>query len=288
MRSRDTYLSVLLGCSLLLGACNSPDTQAATIPSAPSTPQEIVVRAFDYQYDMPDTILSGPTTFRLINDGPEFHHLYLVRLEGGHTLGDLMQHLAASQGAMPSWAIDVGGPNTPGLPGEETNATLNLEPGEYAVLCVIHSPDHIPHLMKGMVRPLTVLPGPAASAPLVEMPAASVVMVLDDYSFETDRPITPGKHTIRFVNVAAQSHEAIFVRLAPGNTVEEFHHFLHQPVGPPPGKLIGGITNLAPGEENLVEMEFAPGEYGLLCFTPDAKDRMAHVVHGMIKQFSVR
>jgi hypothetical protein len=34
-------------------------------------------------------------------------------------------------------------------------------------------------------------------------------------------------------------------------------------------------------------MEFTPGEYGMLCFIPDAKDGKPHIAHGMMKQFTV-
>jgi plastocyanin len=294
MRSNRCIPVALPSLLLLLWACGPVDEEgagasvfsrlAATRP-VPPVPQQILVRAFDYQYDAPDTIGSGPTTIRLINDGPEPHHLYLVRLEGGRTLQDLMQHLAGNHGVMPYWAVDVGGPSTPGAPGEETNATLDLEPGEYAILCVVPSPDGTPHIGKGMARPLTVVERPP---PLAAMPAADVVMTLYDYGFRMDRPITAGRRTIRFENTAVQSHEVVFVRLAPGRTVQDFLRFLRNPAGAPPGKPIGGITNIARGEVNLAEIEFEAGDYGLLCFTPDAMYGMSHVELGMVDQFHVR
>jgi hypothetical protein len=36
-----------------------------------------------------------------------------------------------------------------------------------------------------------------------------------------------------------------------------------------------------------VTLTLTAGEYGLLCFIPDAKDGKPHFVHGMIKQFVV-
>jgi len=37
-----------------------------------------------------------------------------------------------------------------------------------------------------------------------------------------------------------------------------------------------------------VDLDLAPGEYGLLCFLPDAKDGKPHFVHGMHKQITVK
>jgi hypothetical protein len=271
----------LAGSAALLAACASGEAQ----PGEPAAaPQEVVVTAFDFAFEAPDTVQSGPTSFRLINRGPEFHHIQLVRFEGGRTLQDLARHMATSHNP-PEWAVLVGGPNTPGIPGEETNATLDLEPGEYALLCVIPSPDGTMHLMKGMVKPLTVVPAEGRPA---AMPQPDVVMLLDDYSFDTDRPITAGTRTIRVDNAAVQPHEVVFVQLAPGRTIGEFLQFMEKPEGVPPGKLVGGTTGISRGGSNLVTIDFEPGEYGLICFIPDAHDGAPHIVHGMVKQITVQ
>jgi hypothetical protein len=35
-------------------------------------------------------------------------------------------------------------------------------------------------------------------------------------------------------------------------------------------------------------VDFTPGEYALLCFSPDEKDGLSHESHGMIRQITVR
>ena len=49
-------------------------------------------------------------------------------------------------------------------PGEEANATLTLEPGNYAFICFVDIGGP-PHFAKGMVKPLRVVPSKAASGP---------------------------------------------------------------------------------------------------------------------------
>jgi hypothetical protein len=44
---------------------------------------------------------------------------------------------------------------------------------------------------------------------------------------------------------------------------------------------------MARGEDNLITMDLTPGEYGLICFAPDAKDGKPHFTHGMMTQFTV-
>jgi len=58
--------------------------------------------------------------------------------------------------------------------------------------------------------------------------------------------------------------------------------------GPPPLEPVGGTAGMGRGVSNDLILDLAPGEYGLFCFVPDAKDGRPHVAHGMVKQVTVR
>ena len=254
----------------------------------PARANVVTVTATDFAFQAPDTIAAGRTTIHLVNKGPEHHHAWLIKLEQGKTLKDLME-ATKDHGPLPKWAVDVGGPNTP-VPGGETSATLDLEAGKYVMVCVIPAmKDGQPHFMKGMFKELTVAKrGGVAQAGKTVAPKSDVVMTLDDYDFRVSTPITTATKSIRFVNVAEQTHEAVIVKLEGGATVQQFLQAMEKPQGPPPGALIGGITGIAKGRTIEVPTSFTPGEYALICFVPDAKDGKAHLAHGMIKQFSVK
>jgi hypothetical protein len=272
--------------ALALAACTAGESKEQdhnTTAITGAVVNDITIRTRDYVfYETPDTLLAGATHIRLVNDGPDLHHVQLVRLEEGKTVADLMQAMKAGPGPMPAWAVDVGGPNTP-VPGESSAAMLDLETGNYALICFIPAKDGVPHVMKGMIRPLTVVSNVNAAM----LPKADIVLTLKDYSFDFDKPLTAGKHTIRLENAAPQSHEAVLVQIAPGKTVTDVLKWLEKPQGPPPGKPLGGTTGFAQGEVNLITHDFAAGEYGLICFIPDAKDGKPHFMHGMVKQFTV-
>jgi hypothetical protein len=51
--------------------------------------------------------------------------------------------------------------------------------------------------------------------------------------------------------------------------------------------VVGGASFIAGPVENFVEVDLTPGEYGFLCFVPDAKDGQPHVAHGMMQQFTI-
>ena len=244
----------------------------------------VTITAADYSFAAPDTIPAGLTELRLLNRGAEMHHVFLIRLDGGKAMSDLFAEMKGD-GPLPSWAKEVGGPNTPG-PGGEATAIVRLKAGRYAMICVIPSKDGKPHVMKGMAKEITVVPATSNTSAANIRIASTVTLV--DYGFKFSQPLQAGRQTIRVVNQAAQAHELVLVRLQPGKTPAEVLAWMEKMEGPPPGAPIGGVTPMAQGEENLLEVNLTPGEYGLICFVPDAKDGKAHFVHGMVSTFVVR
>jgi hypothetical protein len=243
----------------------------------------ITVTASDYAFAAPDSVSAGLTEIRLENRGTEMHHVLLIRLDGGKTISDLFATMKGA-GPLPSWAREVGGPNTP-VPGGESTAMVRLSAGRYAMICVIPSADGTPHVMKGMAKEVVVTP--ALSNTANANVRVSSTMTLVDYAFQFSQPLQAGRQTIRVKNDAAQPHEVLVVRLQPGKKMMDVLAWMQKMEGPPPGAPIGGTTPMAHGEENLITMDLTPGEYGLVCFAPDAKDGKPHIEHGMITQFTV-
>ena len=256
---------------------------AAAATAAPAAPNVVTVTATDFAFEAPAEIPAGVTTFRLLNKGPDIHHIQLVRLDAGKSIDSLMAAFKAG-GPPPAWAKDAGGPNAP-APGEESNYTATLEPGSYALICFIDTPDKVPHMMKGMVKPLTVTAAPGG--PGAAEPAADVTMSLADYSFNLSRPLTAGKQTIRVENAASQTHEVFIIQFAPGKSMKDLMAWAQTYKGPPPGKPLGGTTGIAPGGHGTITVDLAAGDYGLICFVPDAKDGKPHVAHGMTQEFKI-
>jgi hypothetical protein len=249
--------------------------------TARRAPHEVTIYARDFAFDAPDSVASGITTIHLINKGAELHHVVLIRLSGGHTMADLGKALASS-GPPPRWATSVGGPNSP-VPGGTASATLDLAPGSYVMVCFIPSADGVPHVMKGMIRPLIVT-GPDVASPL---PKSDVTVTLTDYSFDLSHPFVAGHQVVRIHNAATQDHELFLVRLAPGKTVQDLTTWTEKMTGPPPAIPLGGVTALGTGHENEISVDLTPGQYGLVCFLPDLHDGKPHFAHGMTKAFTI-
>lgn len=260
-------------------ASEKPDSNAAGAAAAPNV---VVVKTSDYAFDAPDTVRAGLTTVRLItNPGQEMHQVGLIRLDSGKTPADFANATKAP-GPMPKWAVEVAGVNPP-APGQTAEATLNLEPGHYLLVCFVPSPDGVPHIAKGMVRPLVAAGTAVAAAPL----PGDVEIKLTDYAFGLSKPLTAGRHVVRVVNDGQQTHEVMVIRLAPGKTAAQVAAWVEKMEGPPPGEPLSGVAGLGVGESASFPLTLTPGEYGLICFIPDAKDGKPHYVHGMVHQFKV-
>jgi uncharacterized cupredoxin-like copper-binding protein len=277
--------------AVALAACSTEKKTAATADSAakpdiattPAGPNVVTITAKDYSFEAPDSVPAGLTTVRLVSDGKEMHHVQFVKLDSGKTVADFEKALK-NPGPPPRWAVDHGGVNPPRPGGGIAEATQQLEPGNYAIVCFVPGPDGVPHVMKGMARALTVTPSTGASAP---EPNADVTVRLADYTFEPSAPLTAGKHTIRVENDGQQSHEIVLVRLAPGKTAKDVATWVEKMQGPPPGEPVGGVSAIPPHAHQFFTVDLTPGQYGMLCFIPDMKDGKPHVAHGMVKQITV-
>lgn len=260
--------------------------EQAWLPSAARAettagPNVVSVVAKDYQFELPDSLPAGPTLFHFTNDGSQLHHVTLVKLEQGKTLADFT---ALPPGPPPAWVVFMGGPNAARPKGGQNEAVVDLSPGNYAVICVIPDKDGKPHMMKGMVKALTVTPSSEARI----MPAGDLSLTLTNYAFTFSTPLTAGPHAIRVVNNGTQPHEAVIFRLQSGKSGEDIANWVSTGMqGPPPGAPVAGISPMAPGKENTLLLKLSAGDYALVCFVPDAKDGKPHVAHGMIYNFKV-
>jgi hypothetical protein len=273
--------SLVMGCSK--GDAPPADSAASLptpAPAAAATPNMVTFIAKDFSFDGPDTIPAGLTMIHLNAAGQQLHHVQLLKLEDGKTYADFQA--AVKAGGPPTWAIPYGGVNPP-APGGMAIATEVIEAGNYAVVCFVEGADHVPHLAKGMMKPLTVTPSTAST---VE-PNADVTLTLSDYTFTMSKPLAAGRQTIKVENAAAQPHEVVMVQLAPGKTMKDLEKWVFEMKGPRPGKPIGGIPGFMKGKNAYFDVDLTPGEYGMICFVPDMKDRKPHAAHGMVMQFKV-
>ena len=269
---------------VVLGVGNAYAQQPSSAPSRADTgglPGRVIdVQAGEFYFRTPDTIPAGLTTFRLhqagmVMDGLRagaqgrslvagkddatrgMHTLSVVRLEDGKTVGDL--HRAARAGEPnPVWAKQMGGPGFT-FPPRTTNATLDLEPGNYALVCYTGSAQDDRtrfHFLNGMYRALTVAPTTSARVPA---PRADVVaLITGNGNIRFSPSIAAGSQVLRVENATDRNLQFKFHRVSPGMTGQEF---LAGPAGDGPTTPWGGLSEIPPRSTLTTTIDFEPGEY---------------------------
>ena len=256
----------------------------ASCTRAPATSSVRLV-AHDYGYAVEGTPTAGTVVLTLVNEGKELHHSQLLHLTGGKTLADLAQ--ADLEHGPPAWARGLGGPNAT-EPGDSNVAYVDLDAGDYAVICFIPAADGQPHLAKGMVAGFTV--AAAGADARATAPAPDATIRLKDFSFDLPDTLAAGRHTLLVVNDGPQPHELVLFRLDDGRTSDDFMGWVQAGFkGAPPAQGEGGTVGLEPGTSNTIVRELKPGRYVLLCFVPNSAGQgEPHVMLGMRREIVVR
>ena len=247
---------------------------------------EIAIDAADFSYTAPETINAGWVRVKLTNNGKEPHHVQFLRLNDDVTLEAFQEALQKGPGAEMTVSKLMGGVGQI-APNGSAQVVLNLTAGEYVIICFVSSPsDHVPHLAKGMIKPLTVLESGAAAAP---EPTAEVTVTMKDYLIDFPETLPAGPRIIKVVNNGPDFHELNLLRLEDGKTAKDVSQYLAAPNGPPPFVPIGGMNGLDAGASGYVELDLEPGTYVAICYIPTAKSEgHPHFTRGMIKEFTVQ
>ena len=119
-----------------------------------TTGQLLVIEAAEYSFKTLGSIPGGVTTVQLRNLGKEHHEAAFVRLKPGVTPEQVIAALQ-QQGPPPDIFTFEGGPAEV-VSNRTSEVILDLQPGQYMLLCTIEAPDGQPHAAKGMVMPITI------------------------------------------------------------------------------------------------------------------------------------
>ncbi|HEY1297625.1 MAG TPA: hypothetical protein VGJ60_31475 [Chloroflexota bacterium] len=271
-----TALIAVLGCQVVkspVGVANA---------AAPATTRTVEFDASDYAFATPDTLPSGMTTIRLVNRGQEPHHAQLLRLNDGVTFDQFTSVLQQEGEGALRLVSGAGGPGAIG-PSGESEVTLDLKPGVYALACFISGPDEVPHLMKGMLKPIQVTESSEVSA----APQAQGTFTMKDFTFEMPSTLPAGRATYQVINSGPQMHELNVLKLAPGMTAQDLINWHGEDGAPPPFEAVGGMNAFSVDGSGYMTLDLQPGTYLAICNVPDPASGVAHSELGMIRQFTV-
>lgn len=279
--------------------CREPDDKQ---PTTSIIPPVIEVIAADYAFQAPDSIQSGWTTLRLINDkGMEIHELGLARLPEEKHLSDYMNDImpawetilqelqrgeiepsdigSSAYEMLPNWNSEINYIKSRGMisPGHTTENTLYLEPGTYMIECWIKDADGNIHISNGMIRELTVLDA-KNGAPT---PTSDYSISLTEGGIQTKKEIGEGSHIIA-VNFELNDDDQLFyddIHLIRANNETDFTSInewmgWYQVGGlraPAPAEFLGGADvygSLPYGGKAYFSIDIEPGEYAWVVHAP--------------------
>jgi hypothetical protein len=263
----------------------------------------------------PDSIKSGWTTIRVVNNSGMTHHALVYRLPDGVTaemvdeqvVRPMQRSLTAAiagntkeaaeiAAAVPAWVSDLTWLGGPGMMSDKVTgeATMYLEPGNYLVECYVktngiqHNYNPEPGKL-GMVAPLTVV---AEEGGMIE-PDANVTLIITNSGYEIQNgAFVVGENSVRvwfeeqrlYNNFVG--HDAHVFRIEENTDIDaaakwpDFFPIDGQQT-PAPAKFVGGIHDMPQGATGYFRLNLEPGDYGITAEIPDAKES------GFFMKFSV-
>lgn len=305
---------VALGCSLqlLIGCAGEQPTDQGPSPS--SGVVNVTIETMDFQ--MPDSIPSGWTTFRTENRSAMTHFGVLERMPEGYGLREQQDQVApvfqegldlivagdmdsamAKFGELPEWfgrIVFLGGPGLMAA-GTVSETTVYLEPGVYLLECYVktdgtfHSYNPNP-AMDGMIAQFTVtdeLSGAPEPVPNLKISIGSEI------GMNVVGEPSVGLQTVavhfddQVVHEHFLGHDVHLVRLTPETDLEELVAWMNWslPEGlqtPAPARFLGGVNELPAGQTGYFKATLEKGDYAFIAEVPAADQK------GMFHQFTVR
>ena len=307
--------AVVVFCSLqllLVGCAGEGPTVSRPAP-VPGV-VDVTIETMDFQ--MPDSIPSGWTTFRTTNKSAMAHLGVVERMPEGYGLREQQDQVApvfqegmnliiagdmegalAKFGELPEWFGQIEFLGGPGLisPGKITETTVFLEPGTYLLECyvktdgIFHSYNANPDL-DGMIAQFTVTDEPSGAPEPV--PTLEISIGSEGGMKVVGEP-GAGPHTVavhfedQVVYEHFLGHDVHLARLAPETDIEGLVTWMNWtlPAGlqtPAPAEFLGGVNELPAGGTGYFRTTLEPGDYGFIAEVPAADEK------GMFHRFTVR
>jgi len=251
-------LHLFVACAVLaLGvSCSSNGTTDGTDGATAST-NAIDVALQEYAFITTGEAKAGLLTINYSNTGEQLHMAIVGRLDAGKTLADVNAEVAkGDEGPPPPWFHDEPEDMSILSPGKQVSVTVDAsDPGTYALLCFIPSPDGKPHVALGMTQTFEVTGTSDASAP-----AADGQIDLSEDRI-TVPGFTSGSRTVEVTNTGSGPGDINIVKLEQGKALEDIDKWFNKGEGPPPATFYGGTHGIEPGATKTMTFVLDPGTY---------------------------
>ncbi len=297
---------------ILMHSCNS-DTKET---SSKSTNKELVnvieIITENMEFQAPDTIPSGWTTWKYINKSVQPHFILIDDYPDSITVKEFKKELLppfgegitllyegkkeeafAAFGKIPEWYGGTKWPGGVGLisPGKTAETTLNLEPGYYIIECYVKMSNGMFHTNMGMYKELIVSD---ERSTLKEPTADFSIDISSKNGIKFNPPAKAGTYvfSVNFIDQKKyenfEGHDINLVRIdanADITKIETWMNWLNlngliDPV-PKGFTFLGGVNDSPAGAKAYFKAKLEPGKYALISEVPNASSK------NMLKTFEI-
>ena len=319
-RLKELLLLFVLSTVFLACEQEMPEEPLTSADASVHSLNTVKVTSTGMNFDAPDEIPSGWTTFRFQNKTGMVHFFVLQKLPGDKTLqnsleevvpffqsgmdyyreGDLANAFgAAGFGNLPAWYGDIVMSGGPGLvSGGHTGTTsVYLDPGTYVIECYVKSPDGKFHSFMGMIDQIVVTEETGSTK---EPDSDLSVTIGTSTGIELEKaPKRPGRHTFA-VDVLDQAtygnllqHDVHLVKVEEGGDRQLLNKWINWIyldeemegfVAPAPSgfTFMGGLQEIPAGKRGYFTAVLTPGDYVLISEVDDP------ISKGLYAEFEVR
>jgi len=290
-RSRSTagLALVALTAALTITACGD-DADRGEPAKSQKLAIEVTPHGEDgFRLSAPASVRAGVVEISLRSPaGETTHDAQVVRVEGDHTVDEVVAAVARVGAPMPRWLIPAGGVGQTGG-GAVGRTVQRLEPGKYYILDTDEPEgDRVKSYAEtGATAALEVTGDPVAG----ELPKTDAKITAKDYAFAVSG-LKAGKNEIEFANAGKQPHHLMAFPYRTGATLNDVKTFFTEEgngSGPPPLDFAGATrtATLDSGDKQFVELDLERGKYAFVCFISDREGGPPHAVNGMIVEAAV-
>jgi hypothetical protein len=273
----------------MAGCGDDGDTKTAA-KAAASPPAALAISAEGTgaktaTYKMPASVKAGLTKITFTNNAKGPREADLVRVEGDHTVKEVLAVVNDQGGArIPDWIHAEGGVAGV-MPGGSSTSVQVLAPGSYYMT---DSSDPDSGVKPAEPFEFKVTGPPSAAA----LPKTSAQITAREYGY-TFSGLKAGRNEVHFQNTGKELHHALFFGEAAGATrAEVLKYFTSQGKvkGKPPidFSTSSATTVLDGGTEQNTELDLKPGKYAIVCFLTDRAGGPPHIAKGMFAEVTVK
>ena len=264
--------------------------------SSSKSPVALTVKASGnngtYAFDMPKQIDGGVVALTLNNTDAQPHELGLVRVKPGTTQQDVATKLLGTDNGapVPDFVLSAAGVGHADAK-QKVTATQQIDPGTYVYFCTFGDGDAV-HYKHGMLGTVTISGNKGKGS----LPASVESITTNETSPSAYRfdiaSLKAGTNKLLFKNAGPnQLHHAQIFPISQGKTFADVQAYFGSPAqnGPPPLDMDKGqgTTVLAPGQQQVVDVTLAKGDYVVMCFLSDRAGGPPHFTKGMLQEAKV-